>query len=160
MLNRAWPGRATLNVYESLHVWTYVCVRKLILREADGGNRAWRLTVVSASLVSWWPEDTEEHLCMLCNNSSQEHISLQQMWEATLLVFHCLCYAVASTLAPVQLSTNRENTELQGRRAQPGCLSASHWHLAVVDSLNTLTVVKVLSLFCLSVLKDYGNMAI
>lgn len=66
----------------------------------------------------------------------------------------------------VQNNTDRGNpeaTKLQSRQTQPGCLSASHWHLVVVDSLkhtNITAAVKMPSLLCLSALNDSGYMTI
>lgn len=63
-------------------------------------------------------------------------IKVSYKWrDGTLL----LAFVTASAPAPAHFSTDGEAAELQGGRTQPGRLSASHWHLAVVDSLNILT---------------------
>lgn len=61
------------------------------------------------------------------------------MWEATLVFYPRNAFVMQFYIGSGTDRKNMETLELQGRETQPGCLSASHWHLNVIDSLNILT---------------------
>ncbi len=87
-------------------------------------NSDWQLEVLS--LVSWWPEDTGVHPCMLCNNSSQEYLSLLQMWEATPLFSLSAAEAFVMRVLHTGSSTIQYRQTKHGghRAAGPAGLSA------------------------------------